>query len=191
MTLSRRGFVKLLGSGAVAPALQWATQHGLFGQGNQEATTPGSPVMPTTQADDGWTHGAQRDEAGKRHPLLVPFDALPPEARQSNRDAVRAIPDVLAIAGYVLVRGDHGAPDFEFPADDLNGLAEHLHELWMEEKAAAGYRPGKPTPEDPRRSEDMAPWEELAEPVRQIDLDLVRAMPRIVAAAGYRVFKVD
>ena len=143
------------------------------------------------RADDGWTHGAQRDEAGKRHPLLVPFGALPPEAMQVNRDAVRAIPGVLAIAGYVLVRGDHGEPDFEFPADDLNGLAEHLHELWMEEKAAAGYRPGKPTPEDPRRSEDMAPWEELAEPVRQIDLDLVRAMPRIVAAAGYRVVKVD
>jgi DNA-binding transcriptional MerR regulator len=36
-------------------------------------------------AADGWTHGEVKDEAARTHPLLVPWEQLPEEARQKDR----------------------------------------------------------------------------------------------------------
>ena len=36
-------------------------------------------------AADGWTYGPDKDETARTHPLLVPWDELPEEARQKDR----------------------------------------------------------------------------------------------------------
>lgn len=46
----------------------------------------------------GWRHGP-RDNAARLHPDLVPFDELNDIAQDKDRDAVRALPEVLALAG--------------------------------------------------------------------------------------------
>jgi hypothetical protein len=51
----------------------------------------------------GWTYGPTKDVAGKKSPYLVPFDELPKEIRELDRNAVRAIPEVLARAGLGVV----------------------------------------------------------------------------------------
>jgi hypothetical protein len=51
----------------------------------------------------GWRRGA-RDDEQRLHPDLVPFDALNEEGREKDRDAVRAIPDVLCLAGRSIHR---------------------------------------------------------------------------------------
>jgi hypothetical protein len=52
----------------------------------------------------GWTHGEVRDDGAKRNPLLVDWADLPPDARQYNLDAVRALQPMLARAGFEAVR---------------------------------------------------------------------------------------
>jgi hypothetical protein len=52
----------------------------------------------------GWSYAADRDDARKHHPLLVPWDELPEAARQQNRDAATDVPAMLARAGFELVR---------------------------------------------------------------------------------------
>lgn len=52
---------------------------------------------------DGWTYASgPKDPVGKTHPLLVPWDQLSEEEREKDRDAIRAIPRMLARVGYSL-----------------------------------------------------------------------------------------
>jgi TrkA family protein/RyR domain-containing protein len=54
----------------------------------------------------GWRQGTgQKDARGKVHPLIdVPFDELPPENQEKDRIKVRSIPEILARAGFKVVR---------------------------------------------------------------------------------------
>jgi hypothetical protein len=55
-----------------------------------------------------WRHGAVEDAHRRLHPDLVPWDQLPAESQEKNRDAVRALPqeydDVLADFGLQIIR---------------------------------------------------------------------------------------
>jgi hypothetical protein len=51
-------------------------------------------------AENGWRHGAGRDDARRRHPDLLPWDDLPEEARRKTRDGVRSSLELLALLGY-------------------------------------------------------------------------------------------
>lgn len=52
----------------------------------------------------GWTHGEPRDDRAKRHPLLVAWPDLPESAKHQNRQAITALPTVLARAGFEITR---------------------------------------------------------------------------------------
>jgi hypothetical protein len=53
--------------------------------------------------DDGWTFSsAPKDSNLKTHPLLVPWEQLDEPEREKDRDAIRAIPRMLARVGYSL-----------------------------------------------------------------------------------------
>lgn len=52
----------------------------------------------------GWTYSPKKDIEGKSSPYLIPYDELPDEIRELDRNAVKAIPDVLARAGLMIAR---------------------------------------------------------------------------------------
>lgn len=143
------------------------------------------------KARDGWKFGANKSEKDKTHPLLVTYQELPEMYRESNRATVRNIPKKLARAGYVMMPSRSNEPAMEFPGDDLESLSEYEHELWMDAQLAAGFRLGKPTTEQPLLNESLLSWNELSDQVKQIDRDLVRGIPKILAAAGYAVLAVN
>ena len=52
---------------------------------------------------DGWRHGpAPKDPQRKTHPLILPWDELEPAEQEKDRDAIRAIPGMLARVGYAI-----------------------------------------------------------------------------------------
>lgn len=53
---------------------------------------------------NGWRYGPERDEARKIHPLIVDWSQLPEEERDKDREPVREIPEMLAHAGFEIVR---------------------------------------------------------------------------------------
>ncbi|MBV8216002.1 MAG: hypothetical protein JOZ08_22525 [Verrucomicrobia bacterium] len=58
-----------------------------------------------------WSFGAIRDNALRRHPLLVPYEALEEGEKEKDRQTVRDIPEVLRRAGLVARSGDQtGVP---------------------------------------------------------------------------------
>ncbi len=53
---------------------------------------------------DGWTYGATLDDERKLNPCLVPWKDLPEDEKKKDRDLVRGIPEILARAGYAIVK---------------------------------------------------------------------------------------
>ena len=51
--------------------------------------------------DDKWSRtDGQKDPGAKRHPLLIPWKDLPDSEREKDREAIRALPKILATVGY-------------------------------------------------------------------------------------------
>ena len=49
---------------------------------------------------DGWTHGLQRDDAGKKHPCLVPYNQLPESEKEYDRHTAVAVIKAVMALGY-------------------------------------------------------------------------------------------
>ncbi|GAB3932823.1 hypothetical protein GCM10027614_02700 [Micromonospora vulcania] len=63
---------------------------------------------------DGWVYGEVRDDVRRRHPALRPWDELSPDVQETNRDEIRALPQVLSDVGFEMIRL---ATDPDEPAD--------------------------------------------------------------------------
>jgi voltage-gated potassium channel Kch len=127
----------------------------------------------------------RRDHPGS--PADVDWEALPDDLRESNRDHARhAGVKLRAAQCHLAPLRSWDASAFVFRIDEVERLAQMEHERWLAERRAAGWTAG------PRRgaattSPSLVPWAELTEDVREIDRALVRALPRVLAAAGYEI----
>lgn len=53
----------------------------------------------------GWQYGPVKDPVRKSHPSLVSWEDLPEDEREKDRQAVRAIPELLAAVWFDIRRG--------------------------------------------------------------------------------------
>jgi hypothetical protein len=60
-----------------------------------------------SKLDDGWTYAPETDRAKKLHKRLVPWKKLTEEEKEKERVLVRGIPEILARAGYAIVRSNN------------------------------------------------------------------------------------
>jgi hypothetical protein len=147
-------------------------------------------VFCETKAADGFTYGPEKSQEKKTHPLLVPYAELPDWGKESNRASVRAIPQKLAAAGYIMIPARSNQTALGFSQSDLDKLAQLEHVTWMAAKIAAGFAYGKPTPEEPKRNENLVDWEQLDESIKRIDRNMIKGIPQILSRAGYAVQKI-
>lgn len=84
----------------------------------------------------GWRYGPVRDDAAKIHPLMVTWEALEEAERDKDRDPVREVPQMLAHAGFEIIR--------------LSDLADSSQQLWP----AGG---GSAQSTGPRSNADLTP----------------------------------
>ena len=98
------GRVAALG-GELVPLRQWGAIGGGFGDDEIERLAADEHARWKAEREAaGWTWGATRDDALKHNPLLVDWESLPDDVRESNRAAVKALPAMLARAGFELAR---------------------------------------------------------------------------------------
>ena len=126
-------------------------------------------------------------ERGKTSDTLVSWEELPEHYREQSRRAARDIPEKLARIDHVMIPArSHDAP-FDFPGEALEGLAEQEHERFVRAKTVEGWSYGDERDEKRKTNPTLVPWEELPEEEREKDRAQVRAIPRILARAGYTV----
>jgi hypothetical protein len=54
--------------------------------------------------DEGWKYSPSRDDVQLRHPDLAEWESMSEATREKNRDSVRRLPELLADAGFRIVR---------------------------------------------------------------------------------------
>jgi hypothetical protein len=138
----------------------------------------------------GYRYGPVLSEEEKTHPALVPYEQLSEDRKQLNREFVRDISRKIASAGFTISPKQEADAQVDFPGSDLERLAEMEHERWVGNMHRAGWRAGPETDPERKIHASIVEWGELSASEREKDRWMVRAIPRILALAGYAVTRM-
>ncbi len=123
---------------------------------------------------------------------LADWDELPETLRTSNRDQAAHIADKLHVIGCGVVNYQgRTPPPFHFTDEEIEHLARLEHDRWATERIRQGWKPGLKRDAKAKTTPYLVPWEELSEPVRDLDRDAVREIPGQLARAGMAVVRLD
>ncbi len=119
-----------------------------------------------------------------------PWETLPETLRASNRRQAADIEHKLRAISCEAVAGPGtGEVVDELDDNEVERLAEIEHDRWMAERLAAGWTPGAVKDVDAKRTPFLVPWADLSEVARDLDRDMVRQIPRLLAAIGFTVVR--
>ena len=138
----------------------------------------------------GYKYGPVTDEKKKTFSVLVPYRQLSEEHKEMNRGNVRDIATKLASVGYVMRPARSDQPPFDFPGQDIEELAIREHMRFVTQKMAAGWTYAPERDDLKKTSPAIVEWEKLSEPEKEKDRSMVRAIPAILARAGYAIEKI-
>ncbi|MCB2210388.1 ATPase [bacterium] len=136
------------------------------------------------------TNEAAQDPDNSAH---LSWDALPDDEKDQNRDSVRHIPDKLSEIGFIMIPSRSNQPIFKFPDNDadLEKLAQLEHRRWVRAKEDAGWVYGPETDKAKKIHASMKPWDDLTDKDKDTDIEFVKAIPEILAEAGYTMVKIQ
>lgn len=137
-----------------------------------------------------YVEGCQaRGEALGSRESLVPWEELPEELRESNRDQAQHAGDKLAALGCVVVPSFDPDHPFEYHEGEVLLLARMEHDRWLRERKARGFVYG-PVREG-HAHPDVTPWELLSEEAREKDAQFIRALPSLLSDAGFQILRFE
>ena len=160
----------------------------------------------------GYVYGVKRDHIKKTHPLLRPYSEITEYYQESNRNAVRSIPEKLKSVGFLMLQARSNEPPFDFPGADLDRLAEMEHDRYMRDAVSKGWRYGPVFNEKEKTNPTLLPWRQIADAEFQIcypdiaimlgrealsddekqkDLNQVKGYPDVLRRAGYTIVKIN
>ncbi|HEY7222915.1 MAG TPA: RyR domain-containing protein [Micromonosporaceae bacterium] len=119
----------------------------------------------------------RRGEALRSRPLLVPWDELPEDAKESNLQQARAFPRTLATISCSVAPRSRMADPFFFLPGEVERLARGEHEHWVAERRAAGWKYGQTRNQGKRTHPLLVPWERLSDDVRSRNRAIVKERP--------------
>jgi hypothetical protein len=139
----------------VAPLTEWSDVQSPFSETEIEFLAKKEHERwMKTKRDAGYTPGTERSDTSKTSPWLIPYDQLPWEEQEKDRDIIRNIPCLLERVDLRIVRN---SALFRYE------IAQKIHQNYLEqnkEKLTAGST-------DPA----LRPWDQLDESFRQSNLE--------------------
>ena len=63
-------------------------------------------VWAKARIDEGWTYGEKRDDIHKKHPCLVPYDELPEEEKEYDRNTALNTIKMVKKLGFRIEKED-------------------------------------------------------------------------------------
>ena len=172
-----------LGLMRLVPTREDALGTALFGESAIE-------LIARAKHEDYVAQEVAKGETRETNAALVGWTELPESLRDSNREFARSVSVKLGEVGarIVPVRGRHAGGELPLDPVRLEELARGEHQRWFDERVASGWKfTSGPKDIERKLSPVLIPWEELSEPERDKDRDGYRALPTLLARAGYEV----
>lgn len=147
-------------------------------------------LIARAKHDDYLARELAEGRTAQDNPSAVPWPDLPESLRESNRQFARSVADKLAEldARIAPLRALSPPDELALDEDRLEDLARGEHDRWMRDQVADGWRHTTGAKDAERRLHPLlVPWEELPEPDREKDRDAYRALPAMLARAGYEI----
>jgi hypothetical protein len=136
-----------------------------------------------------YKYGPLTDEKKREHSSFMPYASLPENEKEQNRANVRDIPSKLEKTGYILIRARGNERPAEFTTEEIEKLAKFEHERYLSQKYAAGWKYAARTNKAKKLHSALVDWDRLPEFEKEKDRLLVKAIPEIIARAGYVMVK--
>lgn len=145
-------------------------------------------------------HQSYVDDAQRRgeklgsRPLLVSWNDLPEDARESNMQQATAFVRTLAAIRCSVAPRSRLADPFFFRPGEVEELARREHEHWLAERQESGWTYG-PRRDDRRKVHPLlVSWEQLDETDRSRNRAIVRARPllfdRVLEREGLQIVRL-
>ncbi len=125
----------------------------------------------------------QRLGAGERlgsTPSLTSWSELHDEFKLSSRRNAADISSVVATLGYNVRPASGQESSLVLTEDEIDVLAERVHERWVDERETGGWRRGAKRDDAERIHPDLVPWDDLPDDRREIDRQLLRKLPEVL-----------
>ncbi len=136
-------------------------------------------------------HRRYRDRNTKKLPEnLKPWELLNDSYKKANREQAAYAVRILEAAGFGVEETKSPAIFDAFEKAEVEFMAQLEHGRWMIERLRDGWRYG-PRDDEKKLHDNLLPWEELSEEIRQFDRDSVLAFPEILATAGLEVYRIS
>jgi hypothetical protein len=119
-----------------------------------------------------------------------PWAELPETYRRASRESAKHFRAKLEVVGRRLAEAG-SAQEAPLQADELEQLARIEHDRWWADRAADGWRHGMVRDDVRKLHPDMVPYEELSEPIRQLDRDMIERMVELLGGRGLVLVRRD
>ena len=133
-----------------------------------------------------------RELAGQTGSAIMPFEELPEDKRQSNRDAAADIPRKLKVIGHGLRRVPSGkaARPPDISDEEVEKLAKLEHERWCRDQRLQGYRYGEKKDLVKKTHNLLVPFDKLSDDIKQYDFEAISAIPVVLQKLGFEVYRL-
>jgi hypothetical protein len=124
-------------------------------------------------------------------PARRDWEELPEDFRSSNITQAAHIPVKLRRIGYYYEPADGVVTDNpNFDEDtEVETLAEMEHDRWVEEKKRQGWQHGPHRDPGAKLNPLLDSWDKLPESIREMNRQMVREIPELMGAAGFRIYR--
>lgn len=125
-------------------------------------------------------------------PALQPWANLSEDLRDSNRAFAYGIPEKMRAIGCIvvpttLVELQDAAAIFS--AGEVEELARLEHDRWMRDRASDGWSYGESRDDERKLHPSLIAYDKLSEAERDKDRDAITDLPRILAEAGFSIYR--
>jgi hypothetical protein len=123
---------------------------------------------------------------------LAPWEELSEEFRESCRRQADHIGTKLEAVGCGIgLLTDWAAELLAFTDAEVERMARMEHERWMDERRRQRWRYGEVRDLERRTNPHLVPWQDLPEPMKEVNRAMVRGIPALLAGAGLRAYRPE
>jgi hypothetical protein len=126
--------------------------------------------------------------SAQNDPALLPWDDLPEDFRESNRQQADHIFIKLRAVGCEAAPASDLRPAVsEFSPAEMELLAEMEHRRWVAERLLAGWTYGPKKVVERRENPNLVPWAKLTEEIKNYDRITVGKISALLESVGKKV----